>query len=533
MSVGKTTINNMETGTDAFKEGIQSTEKTTGNYKNDSDIETRVHPANEDEPMEPNEDNDKNEAGQIEGAAEGREVSPQNDPKLMLLDKSTPSKQDNSDAKVGELNVTSKVVDVNGKTESIKPKKEKKKRRKDKNSDGESAFREVIGHVDASESKIVIMKSLSPTNCDPKSGNTDTEEKPLNQIEGGKIQQEEVQGTPEKEVDFNINGAEHTGKRQRKKSNDKQTSISKSMSNMLLKDQVLDSKNSSPSSDSETHAKSSVAVSKKSYSAITKSTKKSGKTNRVKDSVRLEPSDSRFNSGRKDTVQLSTHSPGEKDDDNLEVPSKTLKVNADEQFSSLEQPGEANLSVGMLVDKLIETEMNDIETMTTNNIHQHEATNGQTPKDLSSSQKLSSKEELDVRIHPGEKVPNAHRTGQDSKVSGNSAVIEENKKTRVNASEKKMDLEKQRKHVPVSNSKLEGSMKRVQNKAGKASGNNVREVVGKTPQKKSLLSGAIFKDDSSSSSDDEAGNSGASTRTPSDNPLLSDGDSSSGIDSQS
>ncbi|KAL9332751.1 hypothetical protein ACSQ67_002361 [Phaseolus vulgaris] len=487
MSMGKTTIDNMETGTDAFKEGIQSTEKTTENYKNDSGIEIIAHPANEDGLMELTEDNAKNEAPQIEGAEEGREVSPENDPKLMLLDKSTPSNQGNSDAKVGGLNVTSKVVDVNGTTESIKLKKVKRKKKTAKNSDGESTFREVSGHVDASESKTVIMKSLSATNCDPKSGNTEMEENPLNQIEGGKIQQE-MQGTSDKEVDFNIDGAEHTGKRQRKKSNDK-----KSLSNMLLKDQVLDSKDSS-SSDSKTHAKSSVAVTKKSKSASTKSTKKSSKTNMepVKDSVRLEPS-AQFNSGSKDAVQLSTHSPGEKDDDNLEAPSKTLKVNADEQFSSWKQPAEANLSDGMVVDKLIETDINDIETMTRNNIHQLEATNVQTPKDLSSSQKLSSKEELDVRIHPGEKAS-----------------------------------EKQRKLVPVSNSKLEGSIKGVQNKAGKASENNVRGAVGKTPQKKSLLSGAIFKDDSSSSSDDEVGNSGASTRTPSDNPLLSDGDSSSG-----
>ncbi|XP_027920713.1 ankyrin repeat domain-containing protein 11-like [Vigna unguiculata] len=522
MTMGKTTIDNMETGTDACKEDIQTTEKTTGNYNNHSDIEIIEHPANVVDHMELTEDNDKNEAGQIKGAEEGRELSPQNNPKLMVLDKSTPSNQDNSDAKVGELNVTSKVVDVNGTTESRKSKKEKKKKKKDKNSGGDSPFKEGIQHVDASESKTVIMKSLGATNCDPKSGNTETEENPLNQI-GGKIQQEEMHGTSDKEIDFNIESAEHTGKRQRKKSNDKQSSISKSMSNMLLKDQG-DSKNSPSSSDRETQAKSSVAVTKKLNSASTKSSKKSCKTNTEpeKDSVQLEPSDA---------VQLSTQSTGEKDDDNLEAPSKTLKVNADEQFLSRKQPGEANLSDVMLVDKLNETEMKAIETMTRNKIHQIESTNGQThAKDLSSSLKLSSKEELDVRIHPGEKVPNAHRSGQDSKVSGNRTVIEENKKTRVKASEKKMDLEKQRKHVPVSNSKLEGSTKRIQSKAGKASGNNVRGVVGKTPQKKSLLSGAIFKDDSSSSSssDNEVGNSGASTRTPSDNPLLSDGDSSSG-----
>ncbi|XP_027334850.1 uncharacterized protein LOC113849273 isoform X2 [Abrus precatorius] len=70
----------------------------------------------------------------------------------------------------------------------------------------------------------------------------------------------------------------------------------------------------------------------------------------------------------------------------------------------------------------------------------------------------------------------------------------------------------------------------VQNKAGKDSGKNLGGFVSKTQQKKSLLAGAIFKDDSSGTSEDEVDNSDASTRTPSDNPLLSDfsdGDSSS------
>ena len=205
----------------------------------------------------------------------------------------------------------------------------------------------------------------------------------------------------------------------------------------------------------------------------------------MEESVRLELSDSRFNTGGKDAAQQSTRS-GEKDDDNLE------------------------------------------------------AINGQAhAEDLSSSQQLLSKEELDVRSHPCKKVPNVHRAGQDSKLSGRSdramSLFGENRKAHVNASGKSMDLEKRRKHVPVSNSKPEGSIKMVQNKAGKASGNNIHGVASKIQQKKSLLSGAIFKDDSSGTSVDEVDNSDASTRTPSYNPLLSDfsdGDSSSGLDSQ-
>ncbi|KAG4995546.1 hypothetical protein AAZX31_11G250300 [Glycine max] len=502
LGMSKATINNMETGTDACKEGFQSTERTTANYKNHSDIGIKAHTADVDEPMELTENNEnvvldqchKNEADQIEGAEEGREVSPHNDPKLVQLEKSTSSSQDKTDANIGELNVTSKGVDVNGMTEPIKSVKEKRTR-KAKNSGGGSALREGIGLVDASEHETVIMKSLSAKNCDPKSGNTETEENPLNQTEGGKNQQEKVQGTSDKEDDSGVDNAdsleqiktksnaEHMDKRQRKKSNSKQTSTSKSISSMLTKDQVLDSKKPSPSSGSGTHGKPSVAVTKKSKSTSTKSTNKSSKTNLelVEDSVRLELSDSRFNSGGKDAAQHSTCSPGEKDDDNLE------------------------------------------------------AINGHThAEDLSSSQQLSSKEKLDVRSDLGKKVPNVHRTGQDSKLSGRSdravSLIGENRKAHVNAFGKSMDLEKQRKRAPVSNLKLEGSIKMVQNKAGKASGNNVRGVASKTQQEKSLLSGAIFKDDSSSTSEDEVDNSDASTRTPSYNPLMSDfsdGDSSS------
>ncbi|KAG4923137.1 hypothetical protein JHK87_048677 [Glycine soja] len=505
-SMSKATIDNMETGTDACKEGFQYTERATGYYKNHSDIETNAHIADVDEPMELTENSEnvvldqchKNEAGQIEGAEEGRELSPQNDSKLALLEKSTSSSQDKTDANIRELNVTSKGVDANGMTEPIKSEKEKRRMRKAKSSGGGSALREGIGLVDASESETVIMKSLSAKNCDPMSGNTETEDNPLNQTEGEKIHQEKVQGTSDKEDDFGVDNAgsleqittksnERMDKRQRKKSNDKQTSTSKIISSMLTKDKVLDSKKPSPSSDSGTHGKPSVAVTKKSKSTSTKSTNKSSKTNLelVEESVRLELSDSRFNTGGKDAAQQSTRS-GEKDDDNLE------------------------------------------------------AINGQAhAEDLSSSQQLLSKEELDVRSHPCKKVPNVHRAGQDSKLSGRSdramSLFGENRKAHVNASGKSMDLEKRRKHVPVSNSKPEGSIKMVQNKAGKASGNNIHGVASKIQQKKSLLSGAIFKDDSSGTSVDEVDNSDASTRTPSYNPLLSDfsdGDSSSGLDSQ-
>nr|KYP75730.1 hypothetical protein KK1_019930 [Cajanus cajan] len=485
ISMSKTTIDNVETGTDACKESIHSTEKRTGNYKNHSDFEIKSQTSDVDEPMVLTKDKEnavldqchENEAGQIEGAEEGRVVSPQNGSELMLLDNSTLFNQDNTDANIGELNVTSKVVDVNEMTEPVKSEKEKKGMRKNKNSSGQPTPRKGISFTDAFASETVIMKSCSETNCDSMSGNKETEENPLNQTDGEKIKQEEMQGTSDNVDDFSAenacsleqiktkSNAEHMAKRQRKKSNNKQTSTSKSISNMLT-DQVLDSKKPSESSGNGTPAKPPVAVTKKSMSTSTNFTNKSGKTNLepAKDSVRREPSDSQFNVGSKDSDSRT-----------------------------------------------------DIETMARKNMHGLEATTRQThAEDLSSSQKLSSKEELNVRIHPGKKVPNVHRI---------------DRKDRVNASGKSMDLEKRRELFPVSNSKLKGSIKVVQNKAGKGSGNNVNGVVSKTHQKKSLLAGAIFNYDSSSSSEDEVD---ASTRTSTDNPLLSDSsdeDSSSGLDS--
>jgi len=159
---------------------------------------------------------------------------------------------------------------------------------------------------------------------------------------------------------------------------------------------------------------------------------------------------------------------------------------------------------------------------------------------LTNGHAFDSKKERDV--HRIDKAPNAPKTRQVTNFSSpsNSAMssIVENRKSRDNASGKSMDLEKQREHIPISNAKLEGYNKMVQNKARKASGNNVMKAVSKSQQKKSLIEGAIFKDDSSSSSDDEGqekvDNSDASTRTPSDNShaSYSDGYDSPGVDSR-
>lgn len=139
-----------------------------------------------------------------------------------------------------------------------------------------------------------------------------------------------------------------------------------------------------------------------------------------------------------------------------------------------------------------------------------------------------------------DEAPDAQKSGEVGKLSSPSdsgmSSIGEYRKPPNRASGKSRDLEKQRKHIPTSNVKLEeGFNKMVQNKARKASGNDAQRVASNS-QQKSLLGRAIFKDDSDSSSEDEdkAYNSDASTRTPSENSIPSDldGYDSPGLDSQ-
>ncbi|CAL0333118.1 unnamed protein product [Lupinus luteus] len=364
LSMNKSTINNMEIGKDAHKESIGS----------------KVHPSDVlsliiDQVIERKELTEhnvnividhchKNDAGQSKGAEEVRELSPQNDPKPMLLEESPPSNQDNTGANVRESNGISKVVDEIGMTEPVKSEKKTRGTRKAKDSGREPSPGEGTDLVDASDNGNFFRQFFKAINCNPKSGNTEIEENPINQTEAGEKQEEEMNGTvlsaTAKEDDLSADNAgsldnaedvdEHVGKVQRKKSNNNESPISKSISN---------------------HA----------------------------------------------------------------VPS-----------------------------------------------------------------------------------------------------IGENRRPHADASGNSEDLEKQREHIPLSNSKVEGSKKKVQNKAGKSYGNNVGGVVSNT-QKKSLLEGAIFKEDSNGTSEDEGvvDNSDASTKTPSDNSLLSDfsdADSNDGLDSQ-
>ncbi|KAE9604801.1 hypothetical protein Lal_00010960 [Lupinus albus] len=245
LSTNKSTINNMEIGTDAHKENI-------GSKVHPSDVLSSII----DQVIEPKEliEDDvnividhchKSDAGQSE---EVREVSPQNDPKPMLLEESPPSNQDNAGANVRESNGISKVVDENRMTEPVKSEKKKRGTRKVKDLGGEPSLREGTGFVDATDSGNFFRQFFKATDCNPKSGNTDIEENPLNQTEEGEKQEEEMKGTvlsaTAKEDDLSADNAgssdnaedvdEHADKRQRKKSNNNETSISKSISNHVM-----------------------------------------------------------------------------------------------------------------------------------------------------------------------------------------------------------------------------------------------------------------------------------------------------------
>ncbi|OIV98455.1 hypothetical protein TanjilG_16782 [Lupinus angustifolius] len=337
LSMNKSTINDMEIGTDAYKESI-------GSKVHPSDVLSSIT----DQVIEPKELTEhnvnividhchKSDAGQSEGAEEVREVSPQNDPKPMLLEESPPSNQDNTGANVGESNDISKLVDENGMTEPVKSEKEKRGTRKAKDSSREPSLREGTGLVDASDNGKIFRQFFKATNCNAKSGNTEIEEM-KGTVLSATGNEDDLSADNAGSLDNAEDVDEHVDKMQIKKSNNNKTSISKSISN---------------------HAMPSIG---------------------------------------------------------------------------------------------------------------------------------------------------------------------ENRKPHADASRKSEDLEKQREHIPLSNSKVEGSKKKVQSKAGKAYGHDVGGVVSNTQQKKRLLEGAIFKEDSSGTSEDEGGvdNSDASTKTPSDSTLLSD-----------
>ncbi|CAK8567232.1 unnamed protein product [Lathyrus sativus] len=236
--MSKTNCDQMEIGTEARKESMQSTTKDAGNYKNQCNVELEVQLSDANEPKGLMEDNEnvvvghchESEIGPIDGAAAG-EVSPQN-------------------------------VDMSGVKEPVKPVNEKKGIKKASNKGGGKTLRKDSDHVDASESETVVTKSLKATIYDPMAGDTETKENPLNQTEGKVLQQEKLQGTvtsmTNKGDDFSTNDIdspeqtkrklnaqnvdEHVSKRLKNISSNKQTSTPKGTSDMLANGHVFGSK---------------------------------------------------------------------------------------------------------------------------------------------------------------------------------------------------------------------------------------------------------------------------------------------------
>ncbi|MED6145828.1 hypothetical protein PIB30_028814 [Stylosanthes scabra] len=410
------------------------------------------------------------------------------------------SNQNNTDANVSELNVPPKVVlgiSVPGKSEK------KRKTRKEKNSDGGKTVGESIGPTDSSDSKIVMVESLKSTDCNPASGDIGADENPLNQIEGENIQQEEMKGAAVSAAEKDdasradnlgslehietIANAEHVDKKRKKKSKKKQSSKSKSLSNMLTED-VNGSQKPLPSSDSGTLAS---PTSKITMSASPVFTNKPSKTELepLKYPVGLEPSDSQLVSGSNESQFPSNTAKGI---DNL-APVEANDAAKDSACLSEEKDDE-NLEAS-LKDNWVNVEQ-------------------QSP----SQQKQR-------KSHLGKMVSNVQKTERDAKLSSQSnsdmSSTREKGKPRDNASGKSMNSAN---HLPISTPTMKGSRKVIHPKGGKAKLNNVGEVKGKTQHKKSLLSGTIFKDDSSGTSEDtnKVVKSDASTRSPSENSLLSD-----------
>lgn len=532
---------NIEIGTDACAKGTTSKVKRTGNSKDHCAIDMKVHPSDLNEPKEVTEDNRPDmheniapdhshlsEAGQTEQAKEGREISLLDDPKPLPSENCIPINHNNMDANVRELNVTSKALEATGTTECGKSEKKRRKKRNAKDSGGGPAPTEGLSCVDVYKSVTFSIESHKAKNCDPTSGKTKIEENLLNKTEGENVPLEKMKGTSLSAIDREVNGnnagslekiskteahAENVREKKIKKSKKKQTPTTNSVLEMVSKDQVLDHKEQSPTSESRKIEEPS-KITKKNKSASIKSTNKpSGPI--------LEPPHSLPKAAEgnykpplvaADTA-VDSMRVGDEDDNHLEAPSKSDKINTEQHFASEQQQNKDIVSDDISVDKN-GADRTDIELMTRKNRSR-------------------------LGTNHGKNVSKVHRTGQEVQLSSQSnsvtSTIEETKRPQVNkASGKNMNLERKNEAFPASDSKLKGFKKMVQNKVGKASGNNVEGVMSKKEQKKSLLAGTIFKDDSSGTSEDKdkkVNDSNSSTRTPSDNLFssdYSDGDSHAG-----
>ncbi|KAI4336641.1 hypothetical protein L6164_015141 [Bauhinia variegata] len=589
ISTSKTAVDNTKTKLDARREGVQSKLKRTENSKKHSAIDMEVQASDVNKSKDLAEDRElstyenivinhchNSEHGHIKQSEEKIEMSLQNDPDSMLLEKCQPPNQDHTDTNIKETTVTSKVLDVNAIAEARKSAKKKRKTRKAKDSGAAENCEPLLSkectlsnNVDASEIETILVESHKSKIRDPTSRNTEKQDNLVNQVGRRNGLREEIKGNFSSVIDRetddnNVNGAassEHISKNQanaenehskrRKKAKKKQISAAKGLPDMLTEDQVPDRKEPLPFSDSRTLEKPSSQIADKTQALA----------NAPEENYKQGPLE--VNGIAKLSMQLSGD-----DNNHLEVPSND-KFDADRSIFG-QQKHEAIVSDDMVSDKGNDTEKTDMELMTGKDKHKLGAIEIQTHAESSSPRqpqvmlskdevaldKMNGMERTDIelitgnnkpkleategkthgmlskdmddglRIRSDKKIQKVHRPGPEAPSSSQSnsvtSTIEENRRPRVSkASGKIIQLEKKKDPFPASNSLLEGSKKMVQNKAGNTSRNNSGGVVGKTDKKKSLLAGEILKTDSSSSSEDEV-DSNASTRTPSDNSFSSD-----------
>ncbi|KAF7813655.1 ankyrin repeat domain-containing protein 11-like [Senna tora] len=623
VSVGQIAGDNVEIGTDACKEGTMA----KANSEDYCVIDMKVQKSDLNERKELPEDNGNymhenisldhchlSEVGQTEQAEEGKELSALDVPKP-LSESCIPSNQNNTDASIRELIVTSEVLEATGTTRHGKSEKKRRKKGNARDSIEGRELKEGFSHADAPVSgnkktegtllnqtegenvppeeshkltscdpvsgntktggtllnqiegeNVPAEESHKATSCNPVSGNTKTEGTLLNQTEGENVPPEELKGTSLSTTDMEANNidagaleknsktealAEKVEEKKSKKSKKKQNTTAKSVSEILTKDQILDYKEPSPTSDSRLLEEPSSKITKKNKSPSKKSTaRSSGPISEAEEDFNgIEPPNSLSNApkgnnkptlGANDTAIDSTSSFKDEDNSHLEAPSKSDKVSAEQHFAFEQQQHKDIVSDNMIVNKNT-ADRTDTEVMTGKKRNRVEVMKGNTHTgSLSSTQQLLSKEGDGLQCNPGKKVSKLRRTGQEEQLSSQSnsvtSTIEEKKRrTQVNkASANVMKLEKKSEASPVSNSKLKGFKKQVQSKVEQASGNNFGLVLWKKEQKKSLLAGTIFNDENSGSSEDvdeKANDSSSSTRTPSDNSLssdYSDGDSHAG-----
>ncbi|XP_016179994.1 uncharacterized protein LOC107622564 [Arachis ipaensis] len=529
ISMSIPTLEKMEIGTDASLEGIPSKVKKSKKH-NRTDVETKLQPSGVKEPKEPkqlNEDNlnivldqcNESKVG-LTDRAEGRREVLQDDPKPMQLEECTPSEQNNNtEANIKESNVTPKPVDMNEMGEPVKSEKkkrrkrkdmdldestsrkectpskqnntdanvndlnvtskvvlgieksEKKKRktRKDKDSDVETTVGEDIGPTDASDSKIVIVKSLKSSDCNPASGDIGAEENPLNHTEVGIIQQAEMKGPVVSAIEKDdasgadnpgsleqietIANAEHVDKTRRKKSNKKQSTKSKSSSNMLTNDVNPASGDIGAEENPLNHTEVGIIQQAEMKGTVVSATEKddaSGADNpgyleqietianaEHVDKTRRKKSNKKQSTKSKSSSNLLTN---DVNDSQKPSPSSDIGTLASPNVSLFP----SNTAEG--IDNLAPVEANDAAKDSTFSCEEKDEKNleASLEDDRVNVEQQSPSQQVQHRSHLDKMVPNVRKTKRDAKLSSQSnsdiSSIREKGKPRASAPGKSMDL---------------------------------------------------------------------------------------------